>query len=358
MNELKVKYTCENYSSTLLVNITYEYIPTEEALTLTVVVLIFLLTSLVGNIAAVVVVYRNRYLHDPSGILIGALAVSDIGVGFSSVISTIIYDNPCSRLNHAVCVFLAFMSSSFIGSTYSAIAGITVDRCIAICKPLHYRQYVTNTRIIQILLFNWLCILALAALPIMGLQQYGIGKYEYVPYLTSCWIDITAYSKNYLAIIVFYLPVFSILILVMICYVIILLKANSTFKRMAISGWIYNENKQLLKKSTRTTIIVVGVFFICTTPGLALTFATLVNQGSVVSGKAYKYLLNWGIYVNITVNPLLFGFSHKDFRHGYHEICSHFYSKKSKISDISLPIRPSVNPSILSGYNLVQNSTL
>ncbi|RDD42354.1 hypothetical protein TrispH2_006523 [Trichoplax sp. H2] len=287
MNELKVKYTCENYNSTLLINITYEYIPTEEALTLTVVVLIFLLTSLVGNIAAVVVVYRNRYLHDPSGILIGALAVSDIGVGFSSVISTIIYDNPCSRLNHAVCVFLAFMSSSFIGSTYSAIA---------------------------------------AALPVMGLQQYGIGKYEYVPYLTSCWIDITAYSKNYLAIIVFYLPVFSILILVMICYVIILLKANSTFKRMAISG-------------------------------LVLTFATLVNQGSVVSGKAYKYLLNWGIYVNITVNPLLFGFSHKDFRHGYHEICSHFYSKKSKISDISLPIRPSVNPSILSGYNLVQNST-
>ena len=245
--------------------------------------------ALIGNFLSILVIYRKISLHNPSGILISSLAISNITVTLITALPAVFHLNsktyPRSQIG---CMIHAYLITTSIGISYGTISIIAVDRCLAVSLPLHYGIHVTKQRTIYAVIFNGLIIAIASAVPLMGLQHLGLGQYSYVPYLSGCWLDITNHCKNFIIIMILYCSVTSILLLVFICYIIIFVIAIRSTLGVAIYPNISREKHQVLKKSIRTTLLIVSVFLITMTPSVIITLVTVSYGRLILSPQIYK----------------------------------------------------------------------
>ena len=113
----------------------------------------------VGNAVILVALHKESSLHPPSKLLLRCLAVSDLCVGLVSEPLAAIYW--MSAVNHLwnVCYYSLF--SSFIVSytlcsvSLLTLTAISVDRLLALCLGLRYRQIVTLKRTYVIVITFW-----------------------------------------------------------------------------------------------------------------------------------------------------------------------------------------------------------
>lgn len=279
--------------------------------------------ALIGNILSILVIYRKISLHNPSGILISSLAISNIIVTLITALPAVFHFNSKTYSKSLVgCIIHAYLITATIGISYSMVSIIAMDRCLAVSLPLHYEIYVTKRRTIYVIIINCLSVAIASALPLMGLQHLGLGQYNYIPYLSGCWLDITNYCKNFKFVILVYCSVTIVLLLVFICYVIICVVAIQSGSGIPIIPNATQEKRQILRKSIRTTLLIVSIFLITMTPSAIIVLATITQGRLIVPPQIYKFLLHWSIYTNIVINPFIFGFSHKDFRQSYRKMIS------------------------------------
>ncbi|EDV22793.1 uncharacterized protein TRIADDRAFT_58724 [Trichoplax adhaerens] len=288
-----------------------------------------------GNSLAIFVVYRTRSLHNPSGILLAGLASIDLAVGIVGILTSVMYHWLDGYIiSETTCIIRGYLITTLIGLSYITVAVIALDRCFAIRRPLHYQVYVTNRRVFQAFIVTTIMASSSAALPLTGLQDQGLGQFEYVHYISSCWLDITNHPKNIVMSIFISIMVIAILMVVIIVYIVILVEAQHIDRKFVLLKSSLNERRQWLRKSTRTTLLLIGAFLICTIPSSAFTLLAIIHCKPIASPLTYKILIHWGIYFNTTINPFLFGFTHKDFRQGYRHVFSRFSLLGTRVSHV------------------------
>ncbi|KAM4853216.1 olfactory receptor 6J1 [Thomomys bottae] len=140
----------------------------------------FLLTyllTLVGNFLIVVITIMDRRLHTPMYYFLRHFAILEIW--FTSVIFPKMLTNiltGCKTISLAGC-FLQVFLYFFLGTTeFFLLAVMSVDRYVAICKPLHYATIMSKRVCVQLVLCSWMAGLLLIFVPtLLILQQPFCG---------------------------------------------------------------------------------------------------------------------------------------------------------------------------------------
>ncbi|XP_046900214.1 trace amine-associated receptor 7c-like [Hypomesus transpacificus] len=129
----------------------------ESALVYTALSFVSLLTVLL-NMLVLISISHFRQLHTPTNVLIFSLALADLLVGAQMIpLEMITRSNPCWYLGRLMCYLVPYASGIFTCSSIWNLMLISVDRYIAVCKPLLYPSRVTMRRTILCCVLNWIC---------------------------------------------------------------------------------------------------------------------------------------------------------------------------------------------------------
>ena len=247
-------------------------------------------TSLILNTVICMTVIGTRSLRHPSLLLLCSLAVTDLLWALATLIYyTFVLRDPymCPENGEEV----VLVGNFFFLATLSNLTTISRDRYLAISKPLWYRAYSSTSRVVKVIIFNWL----LSALIPVLLYWFKLKNMSLVIYFEGA----------------FYL-LFTVLVLVIVYnYVGSLLVSRRYARNIQMSigqiGTVVNREKKI----TRMISVIILCFFFSFLPGfltpLLLIALEMLSEGLVrFSGLLFT--------LNGLLNPLINFAGNKDIR--------------------------------------------
>ncbi|XP_074849193.1 olfactory receptor 51G2-like [Carettochelys insculpta] len=104
--------------------------------------------SIVGNSFIVFVIKTNPSLHEPMYILLSMLAIADLGLSITTMLTTLrIFLLNSREITHDACFAQLYFILTLICIESSVLLLMGFDRLIAICDPLRYASILTPQRI-------------------------------------------------------------------------------------------------------------------------------------------------------------------------------------------------------------------
>ncbi|XP_074843407.1 olfactory receptor 51G2-like [Carettochelys insculpta] len=142
--------------------------------------------SIVGNSFIVFVIKTNPSLHEPMYILLSMLAVTDLALSITTMLTTLrIYLLNSREIAHDACFTQLYFILTLICIESSVLLLMAFDRLIAICDPLRYTSILTPRRLAKMLL---VCVLrgVVLKLPLpIHLKQHQYCR-EIIPTRSYC----------------------------------------------------------------------------------------------------------------------------------------------------------------------------
>ncbi|KAM5180505.1 olfactory receptor 6N2-like [Mantella aurantiaca] len=104
----------------------------------------------------VLVVLKERSLHEPMYILIASLVFNEI-FGSSSFFPKLIVDliTSSKRISHSECLIQTLFIITFAFIEMSTFTIMAYDRYLAVCQPLQYATLMTNDKVLKITVTCW-----------------------------------------------------------------------------------------------------------------------------------------------------------------------------------------------------------
>ncbi|TKS83429.1 putative olfactory receptor 52P1 [Collichthys lucidus] len=125
-------------------------------------IFIFLLSSyvfiLIANVGIVILIWKERSLHQPMYLLFCNLSINDV-MGNSALIPRVIADihvSPSQRLIHYYdCLLQAFIAHMFGTNAHTVLMIMAFDRYVAICNPLRYSTIMNDKMVMKLTVSAW-----------------------------------------------------------------------------------------------------------------------------------------------------------------------------------------------------------
>lgn len=133
------------------------YSPLIETVAYVIMNVICGLFTITGNAIILLAVYKTPGLRTPSNYFIASLAASDLIVGiFINTINSVIGATSLGKHDIRVLQQLEqfFYVQTIVAST-SNLCAVSIDRYIAITKPLRYNVIMTDQTCFRIIMFIW-----------------------------------------------------------------------------------------------------------------------------------------------------------------------------------------------------------
>ena len=240
-----------------------------------------------GNALVLYGVWKTPALRSPSTILLCGLASTDLLVGlvaqpFFIVRSFVSLYSQSESLKQVIIQAYITVGISLCATSLFIIAGISIDRLIAIVKPLQYPSIVTTSRVTRILVVIW-AVCALGA-------------------ITLFWGTPTLFAL---------IPtgIFICLIISIICHVTIYkimrrhrLQIHSQIQ--AFEDTNARTSMASLRKSAFNAFVVFIVLVICYVPHFVVYIIYFIGKaGDLELGF---FLSSTVVFLNSALNPLLY----------------------------------------------------
>ncbi|XP_038079240.1 alpha-1A adrenergic receptor-like [Patiria miniata] len=151
------------------------------------VVGIIALLIIIGNIFCLLVLWRTKEIHLISRLFMAALTATDLTFGFLVVLPVAVSSayNIWPVIHDTMCHFHEAITSVLGGALTMSLLGISIDRLIAVCKPLQYPTIMTQRRALILIITLW-------ALPFIYriISKWSIGLYQLQFRSDSdmCWV--------------------------------------------------------------------------------------------------------------------------------------------------------------------------
>ena len=217
--------------------------------------------------------------------------------------------------------FSGFGNFCFCISSIMHLMMLSVDRFLAISKPLHYSAKMTTNRAWIIVVILWTYSILWALPPLFGLSSYEC----FIAYIGKCHEDDwTKYGLN----LVFGLSVVSCTYgLALGTMIVVYWKIGQTVRQQAqridnenaVPKLEYMKNKVITKKNLLarnkgvvTLLIVILAYLVCWSPFCVLLIIELA-QGKKVKGPASVLTMFIGFF-NSCCNPIIYSVKYKHFR--------------------------------------------
>ncbi|XP_034149296.1 putative gustatory receptor clone PTE03 [Esox lucius] len=279
-------------------------IPTPVTYIVFIIGLLLYLFSVFCNLTIMLLIITQQLLHKPMFYILFSLPLNDL-IGISSILPRVLADivTQTHTVYYPTCVFQAFLCHMYGGGVLFILAAMSIDRYLAICKPLQYPSIMTPFTLCVIISVAWGLDLALILI-LFALQARSTRCKTYIenvfcnnPSLLrlSCGEDLTVNNIYGLAltanmqIISVGIQLFSYIKIIIIC--------------------VSNRQSDTSSKAAKTCVAQIVTFILFEFIG---TFEILSYRFENIPPNAKKLC---GIMIFIVlpvVNPIIHGMKTKD----------------------------------------------
>ncbi|KAK2565173.1 Beta-1 adrenergic receptor [Acropora cervicornis] len=261
---------------------------------------ILALVSTVGNALVLLAIYRVPSQKTVSNAFLASLGVADFSVGvimnplwvYKSVLNIWQSDNIISTVIEVVAM-------QTVVATSLSLCAVSLDRYIAVTNIRH-NEILTCNRVRTVIISIWIFSVIFASLRLVVTDPFELPK---------LWIAATT------------ITVILPCLVISICYFYMVKAARVQIKRItkneafSVNG---DEAVAQLKnsKAVFTVGIVVGVFLVCWTPSLVISFVQFFCNDPCKRTKLNGYWF-WGAlaeFSNSAFNPFIYCMRMRDFR--------------------------------------------
>ncbi|KAL9956622.1 hypothetical protein ACROYT_G038125 [Oculina patagonica] len=262
-------------------------------------------TATLWNTVAIYAMRKTSSLPKTLKTLLLSLAVSDVGVGLvgqplytALLVKWIQQNNPsCSTYKTFVIITQFFTAASFLG-----VVALSVDRFLAIHLHLRYQELVTHKRVVAVVISIW----ALSAL------------YSSM----TLWVPYDIHS------LITFILAFVCLVLTTLVYIRIYLAVQHhknqiqalQVQQVAQTGEM--ANFATLIKSAAGIFYVYLMFLFCYLPYFIASVA-LKMHGPSIALKGYFISSFTVVYLNSSLNPVIYCWKMRHIRHAIMDILRH-----------------------------------
>lgn len=307
---------------------------------------LLILLTVSGNVLVCLAVCASRRLRCLTNCFIFSLAVTDLLLGILVLpFSALLELNDEWPFGPGFCNFYISMDVMLCTASILTLLVISVDRYLAVSRPLRYTSLVLPWRVAVVMTSVWTVSLAVSFLPIqMGwntvngtVQNQGPGHSE-----KKCRFELNRPYVLADSLLTFFLP------LIAMCwtYLRILRIARAQAKRIVsarptcITSYNGRANPPTTTlvvssvsaatlrehKATVTLAAVIGAFMVCWLPYFIMfTVLGLKEHPDPYKVPEYSVVL-WLGYTNSALNPFLYGALNRDFRSAYTHLLRCRYS--------------------------------
>lgn len=293
---------------------------------------ITIITTVLGNVLVLAAIYYDSRLRTVTNYFVACLALSDIFVACFSI--TIRVSNLFSlrrygrvdvgTMNIHVCRFLIWIDIFCEAASIYTLTVISIDRYVKISRPFQYREKLSKTVVVIIIIAIWGFAALLASL---GLVPFGDA--EVVLLSTKLCHNDNKIFYTMAAVLAFFFPLLILIIMYTFIFRIALYhfkKENAMTMIDAVSGkqLRYSAYKDL--KATRTLFIVVSTFVTCWGPFFVLFLISqhqphvlqkLGNEAYTVLAVVFFTILP---YANSFFNPIIYACFDRVYRRSFRKI--------------------------------------
>jgi len=270
------------------------------------------LIIIVGNLFTIFVFWKNRNRLKRTFFLLINLAVADLFVGFTEIISLGAFNIPGQFMEtdfnsaHNANIWTAFEISFSFASVFF-LAAISLERAYALIYPLHHR--VASTKV-----YNYGAFLAWLAAILAGILTL-LALYDLLDY-TYCIIAVGCAK---------------VLCLVTICVSYLAIRTRLNCRVPSIDG-AHNRQKepQQNAKLSRTLFIMITASLLFWVPSLVVYFTNVVCPKCVP--LLVFQIFNLFRLANSLVNPIIYSFKIAMFRETFKRMKIRKQSKKYEIN--------------------------
>ena len=292
---------------------------TSVVIVATVLMIIVNVVTLVGNSFVIVALTKIDALkHMANNQVVVSLAVADLLVGLLVM--------PCAidalltgkwRCGNLWGNLNAFGNFAFCISSIMHLALLSVDRYVAISRPLVYSSVVTKPRARIACLLMWIYS-TLWALP----PLFGVSSYEcFIPYIGKCLPEDWLQTKVALAFTVSVVcGTYGVAVIIMFyVYFKIFVAIFKQSKRISVTIEQIRRNSLAAKRnaSTRkgvtTVLIVIGTYVACWSPFCILLFVQMAC-GKTAGGPTADIITMFIGFANSACNPIIYCIRYRAFR--------------------------------------------
>ncbi|XP_058884344.1 olfactory receptor 6N1-like [Acipenser ruthenus] len=268
---------------------------------------VYFLLTLIGylliifvNTVLVLVIFLERSLHEPMYIFLCSLSVNAL-YGTAGFYPKLLADllSETQVIPHAGCFIQIFVIYGYAASVFSILTVMAYDRYVAICKPLHYTNIMTDRVVCKLLFGAWLfpfCSMALillfsSRLPLCGNQIERLYCSNWSVVKLSC---VPTTLNNVVGFIITICAMFPPLFFILFSYVHILIvcqKSSKEFRSKALQTCLPH----------LTTFINYSITSFCE---IALSRLDSKDMPQIVAAiLSLEFLI-----IPPLLNPLLYGF--------------------------------------------------
>jgi len=213
---------------------------------LALLLLLVYLLILVSNLGVLVLIVREKSLHQPMYILFCNLSVNDL-MGNTVLLPRLMVDivSADRRITYSQCVAQAFYSHTFGSASHLILVVMAFDRYVAICHPLRYGSVMTPRAVLLLSAWAWgvsvLLVSVLIGLTARLSRCRSLVRNAYCDNASIFKLSCEDISVNNIYGLFFTVALFS---LSMSCI-------GLTYCRIALACWI-RKNKEMNSKALQT----------------------------------------------------------------------------------------------------------
>ena len=272
---------------------------------------LILLTTILGNLLTVIVVYRDERLQTITNVFVISLAVSDFGLATISaplcLVALIVSRWPFSD---AVCQYQGFICIVLATASIQTLAWMAVNRYYRVVQCSKYRRYFTSRSTKAILVLIWV----LAAFAPSPYFMAG-NRFVFIPAKFFCYQLVNSgYFTAFMVTIYVGFPS----IVITFCYLRIFEKIRSHNLNLLQST---NRVSAEEIKITKTLFVIVVLYMLCWTPVLIVDLIDTFSGRWSVPRQVYMCYSFLTLFSSM-VNPFCYGIMNPSFKRGYIRVFS------------------------------------
>ncbi|XP_078591151.1 adenosine receptor A2b-like [Branchiostoma floridae x Branchiostoma japonicum] len=280
------------------------------------------LITLIGNSLVIIAVAVTRKLQVATNFYIVSLSVADLIIGVIAAtfhIHNTVHGHPLVTENYGSCLFYWIsLISIFCVSVFNLLA-LSIDRYIAVMKPLHYHNIMTWKARTGLLVLVWLVACGLGSLQLFGLcypQQF----------LKTGECSVMDIFDHYSIGHFFITPVLISLVCIIVMYGLVFRAARRQTQRIsAVQPMMTTEQRKQnvflgTMKAVKTLSIILGCLLICWLPMILIMWLTIIIGNTGLDPKIFFTLVYTLPFTNSAVNPIVYAYRDKVFRKSFYSI--------------------------------------
>ncbi|XP_066506534.1 trace amine-associated receptor 13c-like [Hoplias malabaricus] len=282
------------------------------------------------NLLVIISISHFKQLHTPTNLIILSLSVADLLVGlFLMPVKIMQLVDTCWYLGKVGCYISPIINFLSMSASLYSLVLIAVDRYIAVSDPLLYRTRISVCKISVIIIVGWSGSLFYVFMYLYLTDHFHQSQIR-------CYGECILFRKQSSVIlslvIVFITPCTVIIILYSIIFKIARRQAKA-FR--SVNNGVSRIQRDTVPNSSETKAaktlgIVICVYLICWIP----FFIGSLSTEHIASVSIVWTVFGWFIYMNSSVNPLIYAIFYSWFRESVKYIvsCRIFESSSSRVN--------------------------